>query len=288
MQGALAHRNGILYVGRHAKTASVRCYDLDGHPLEGGFDFRDAGSGRSSVSGLAVDEDHRVWVADEPAGRVRLFTLFGRELLSLGGGPDEREDRTGGLGRPVDVAVRGIDDELELLVASGGTRRHALQVFHPETARVRSLRPQGDPHGRFRDLRGLAALGRLVYASEARPGRVQVFRDGEFHFQFAVRASGARAEPLAVAPLRDGRVVVAVGGETSGLLLYDGAGRLLRPLADAGPGSGEVAQPADVAVVEGASDRTTRVAVIDRDGERVQVFALDGRCYGAFIDRVGG
>lgn len=287
MHGALAHRNGILYVGRHAKTAGVRCYDLDGHALDGGFDFRD-GSGRSSVSGLAVDEDHRVWVADEPAGRVRLFTLFGRELLTVGGGPEEREDRVGSLGRPVDVAVCGIDDELELVVGSAGTRRHALQVFHPESGRVRSLRPGGDPQGRFRDLRGIAAAGRLVYASEARPGRVQVFRDGDFHFRFGVRASGARAEPSAVAPLGDGRVVVAVGGETSALLLYDGAGRLLRPLADAGPSSGEVVQPADVVVAEGASDRATRVAVIDRDGERVQVFALDGRCYGAFADRVGG
>jgi hypothetical protein len=28
----------------------------------------------------------------------------------------------------------------------------------------------------------------------------------------------------------------------------------------------------------------TRVAVLDRDGDRVQVFTLSGRCYGSFVE----
>ena len=38
----------------------------------------------------------------------------------------------------------------------------------------------------------------------------------------------------------------------------------------------------DVAVEAGPTQRETRVAVIDRDAERLQVFTLDGRCLGEF------
>jgi hypothetical protein len=37
-----------------------------------------------------------------------------------------------------------------------------------------------------------------------------------------------------------------------------------------------------VAVEAGGLDASTRLAVVDRDGERVQVFTVEGRCYGAF------
>ena len=40
----------------------------------------------------------------------------------------------------------------------------------------------------------------------------------------------------------------------------------------------------DVVVERGESDRAARVVVIDKDGERVQVFTLEGRSYGAFAE----
>ena len=44
--------------------------------------------------------------------------------------------------------------------------------------------------------------------------------------------------------------------------------------------------PGDVVVVRpGDSDRSSVVAVIDRDGERVQVFSLEGRVFGSFAER---
>jgi hypothetical protein len=85
-----------------------------------------------------------------------------------------------------------------------------------------------------------------------------------------------------VAPLDDGRLVVAVAGEASALLLLDAAGRLLRVLAEEGEHDGGVFQPAGVAVDAGGLDASTRLAVVDQDGERVQVFTVEGRCYGAF------
>ena len=79
-----------------------------------------------------------------------------------------------------------------------------------------------------------------------------------------------------------------MAGDASALLLVDPAGRVMRVLArePLGPGDleeGSIEQPGDVVVAPGADDGETRVAAIDRDGERVQVFSLEGRCYGAFL-----
>ena len=96
--------------------------------------------------------------------------------------------------------------------------------------------------------------------------------------------AGARDgfEPRAVAVLTDGRLIVAHGGEESALLLLDRGGRLLRVLAKRGSNSGGVFEPSAVAVDESERDECTRIAVIDRDGDRVQVFTLGGTCYGSF------
>lgn len=289
MHGSLAHHNGVLYVGRHAKTAWVRAFDLDGRPLETSFSFRDEAAGRSSVDALAVDEDHRLWVADSAARSIRAFTLFGHEVARVGDEhpPGGLDDARGRIGAPVGLAVAGADDELVVAVASSGLRRHALHLLVPATGRSRSVRPRGNPRGRFRDLHGVALADGWLYACETGTGRVQVFRDGEHHFEFDCGpVDGRAAAPVAIDVLPDRRAVVALAGETSALLLVDPAGRRMRVLAAETEGTheegGTVDQPGDVVVAPGSDDRHTRVAVIDREGERVQVFNLEGRCYGAF------
>lgn len=288
MHGSLAFRAGVLYVGRHAKTAWVRAYDLDGRALGTSFSFRDADSGRSSVAGLAVDLDHRLWIADGAARRVRVFTLFGREVACAGdlGAAASEEDARGRLGVPVDLALDGEDDALVVAVASRGERRHALQLFEVASARVLSVRPRGDPRGAFHGLRGIALDGERLHACEAGRSAVHVYRGEEFHFEFPIPVNGGRhVAPVATALLPDGRSVVAVAGDTSALLLFDAGGRLLRTLASAAetPGApASVDQPDDVLVVPGADDRATRVVALDREGERVQVLTLEGRCFGEF------
>jgi len=292
MHGSLCLHRGALYVGRHEKTARVRVYDLDGHERSEGFKFKDPRAGRSVVAGLAVDDDRQIWIADTPCSRVRTFTLFGRAGGGLGLGideplPDPPEPCAKGVVRaPVDVAVEGDVDAGRLVVACGGERRYAVQLFDLSGAFLGSLRPGGNPVGLFSRVRGVAASGRFVYVAESGKGRVQVFRDGDFHFAFDVPGHrGARLEPTAVAPLQDGRMVVACTGRESAVLFLDGAGRLIRVLATSGEGPGSVDHPSDVVAEEASSERASRVAVIDRDAERVQVFTLTGRCYGTFAER---
>ena len=49
MQGSLALHRGVLYVGRHEKTAHVSTWDLDGTSRGAGFSFRDPALGRASA-----------------------------------------------------------------------------------------------------------------------------------------------------------------------------------------------------------------------------------------------
>lgn len=288
MHSSLALARGVVYVGRCAKTAWISTFDVDGQRLEGGFDFRDEDAGRSSTCGLAVDEDHRVWVADSAGGRVRAFTLFGRPLVDVSDGAASARDARGVLGRPVGVAVRGCDDELEVAVASGGVRRHALQIFHPATGRVLSLRPEAGPRGSFQDLGGVCWRGENLYVCEGGAGAVRVYQDGALHWSLTLPTGGGGCfRPTGLAVLGDGSMVVACGDPSASALVHcEPGGRVRRVLAQGGEGEGQVDEPQDVVVDEDA-DGGPRAIVIDRAGERVQVFTLEGRCYGAFPQLTG-
>ncbi|MFT4538743.1 MAG: hypothetical protein ACI835_001180 [Planctomycetota bacterium] len=287
MDGALTIHQGVLYVGRHAKTADVRSFDLDGHPLETHFRFKDAESGRSSVAGLCVDDDHRVWIADSAASRLRSFTLVGRPVATLIGSAEARD----GLGVPVDVCCRGADDDLLVTVASSGRRRHALHELHPASKGMRSLRPLGDPDGAFADICDLTQEEELLYVCERRARRIQIFRDGQFHYAIDLRSLAPDSEPCAVAPAGQGRILIAFSGREEGkgssLLLTDSGGKLLRVIAESGGLDGDVEQPCDIAVDVATSDRESRIAVLDHAAERLQIFTMDGRCYGSFVDDRG-
>jgi hypothetical protein len=290
--GSLALRAGILYVARHEVEAHVRPYDLDGRALGPGFALRGAEHERCTLGGIDVDGDHQVWLADAAHARVRAFSLFGRETRTFSGGTAGRDDVRGSLHALSDVAVQESDDELRVVVASGGWRRHALQVLQVGGERegrcLESLRPEGDPLGRFHGAVRVAARERWIYVCETLAGRVQVFRDHEFHFAFRIPVRrGGRFEPVALAPLDGGRMVVATGGADAALLLVDGAGRLMRVLAERGDEHGQVRDVGDVVAGDGTSERETRIAVIDRDSERVQVFTLEGLCHGELGDLPG-
>lgn len=285
MNGALTLHRSVLWVGRHAKTAMIASYDLDGTPLESHFHFRDEEAGRSSVAGLAVDADHRVWVADQAAGKLRAFTPFGVEVACVGAGAgtggERGEDRRGELGQPSDVLARGEDDDLVLCVSSAGRRRHALQELHPTSGAIRSLRPPQGPRDRFRDLCDLAWRGDELLACERGSGAVRVYSEGVHVGDLSLPLDwGADDEAWAVQPLRDGRTVLAVGGASSAVLLLARTGRVLKVLAAEGRDGGEVSGPEDVVVLEQGLDRDSRMVVLDECGERVQVFNLEGRCYG--------
>jgi hypothetical protein len=290
MQGALALSRGVLHVGRQDATVFVRPYDLDGSPLARGFSLREPNGEACALAGLAADEDHRLWLGDRLSESVRSFSLFGRPAVAFSGGVGAGKEGRGSLSHLVDVCLASPDEDAEpwIVTARGGQRRHAVQVFTQAGQWIASLRPGGDPLGSFHDVRSVASLGRLVYACEGAPGRIQVFRDGEFHYTLRVpNPGGGEVEPVAVAPLSPERLVVACGGAASKLLLSDGAGRLIRVLAEAGSNLGQVAELTDVVAEPEAEQGEARIVAMDCDGERVQVFTLGGRCQGELHELPG-
>jgi hypothetical protein len=143
--------------------------------------------------------------------------------------------------------------------------------------------------GAFQGLSGVALAGETAFACETGTGTVQVFRSGEYHYRIPIRGFASRPEalpePRGIAPLEGGDfVVVCGGGGESAVLHIDVNGRLVRVLASEGLDEGRVHQPTGIAVEEGGPHPGTRVAVLDRDGDRVQVFTLSGRCYGSFVE----
>ncbi len=288
-QGSLCLRGGVLYVARHAQTAHVRAYDLDGRPLGPGFAFRGRDGASIALGGIDVDSDRQVWSVDGLAGSVRAHSLFGRETAAFHGASAGFEDARGVLVGASDVALHETDEALRVLVARSGIRRHALTLFTREGVLLESLRPLGDPAAQFHGLTRVAQRGPWTWACEAGAGRVQVFRDFEFHFSFRVEPyPGERTQPVAAALLGDGRAVVALGGSRAALVLVDAAGRPLRVLAARGADHGEATEVGDVAVEEGSSDRDTRMAVLDCDAERLAVYNLAGQCHGVFETLPGG
>lgn len=295
MQGGLTFHAGVLWVGRHALTAEVASYDLDGRPLETSFKFRDERVGRSSVLGLDVDSDRRIWVADGAAGRVRCFTLFGVEVASVGDSEEDLArgvDKHGTIGTPCDVRVAGSDDDTVVVVASTGRRRHALQVMHVASGRSRSIAPLGEPESPFRRIHGIDLHENELCVCEAGARRIQVFEGevtGRLVFRFAFDVPEALGVPEAVLAVGDGRFVVATAEEASGVHVFDASGRHLTQLAgdEARPrasfGDAAVDHPCALALERGASDRASRLCVLDADGERVQMFSLDGRSYGSVL-----
>jgi hypothetical protein len=272
------------------RTTRVTAYDLDGRPLGPAAELRGpGGSGlRAPVRAIAVDDDRRIWAADAD-GTVRAHHLSGVEIDRIESAVPPDSDQPGALGDSAGLAVQGVEAETELLLSRRGHRRHALFLLTPGAtgSRPRSLRPGGDPTETFRNLAGVALAGDRAYACEAGTGTIQVFRGGEFHYRIPLPRED-RLEARLVAPLPDGRLVVACGGEAGGaVLVLDPGGRPLATIAAGGSAEGSVELPLGLAVEEGAPGPSTRVAVLDLGGDRVQVFTLDGRCFGSFLEPEG-
>jgi len=286
MSGALASMRGVLYVARPGARAHVQPFDFDGRPLSAGFRVRGLDGARVDPRALAVDEDRRLWLADTSSAAVRGFDVFGQERFQARDEAGRARDAAGSLGRPVGVAASGVERETRLLVASSGERRHALHLLDPHERLALSLRPLGDPQGRFRGLAGVALRAGLGAVCERAAQRVQVFREGEFHFAFRCPPApgvGEDFDPVAVAILAGGRFLVVHAGERPALLLFDAGGRFERTVARHGAQELELVEPCSVALEEVAGE-PPRLAVLDQAGLRVQVLTLDGRAYGSFLD----
>jgi hypothetical protein len=281
VSGSLAARGRTLYVAWPGRPARWRAFDVSGRALTPWTALASGGGGGANCAGLEVDADHRLWIADPEHALVRCVNVFGNQLAALRAWPRAPRDGLGTLAEPLGIACAGDGDPLRLWLAQGGVRRAAVQLLD-ESGRARArLRSLGDPREPFHGARRVRAAGRYVWVLETLARRVQVFRDGEFHFAFQVRERAAAAPLASLALFEDGSGVVCTAGEAARLVRIGRSGNVRGAVCD------DVAAPADVALLDGFDPASARIALLDRDGLRVRAFEAAGRCVGAIEELVG-
>ena len=175
MPGSLAidRENRLLYVS-DIELDQVLVYDADtlklkrkigttghNHELTSPGDF-------AKPTGLAVDPDGNLYVADTLNDRIEIFDADGKFISTFG----KNGDGPGYFARPKGVAI---DGDGHIWVADGMQDR--VQVFNQETRLLISFGGHGLLPGMFQGLVGITIdkMNR-VFTSEIFPGRVQQFR----------------------------------------------------------------------------------------------------------------
>jgi len=170
---ALDRENRLLYVS-DVEQDQVLVYDADtlklkrrigtsghNHELTTPGDF-------AKPSGVAVDQEGNLYVADTLNNRIEIFDADGRFISTFG----KAGDGPGYFSRPKGVAI---DSDGHIWVADGMQDR--VQVFNKEARLLISFGGHGLLPGQFQGLVGIAIdkMNR-VFTSEIYPGRVQQFR----------------------------------------------------------------------------------------------------------------
>ncbi len=209
------------------------------------------------ASGLAMDDEGRVWALERNSGRLWRIEPEGQRTLL-----------NGELGRPTDVE-RGANGE--------------LFVTDAESSCVLRLDAAGKILARKAvtgsQLSGLAWTPERIYVTLASSHRVQVLdADGEPLFSFGSHGSdpGQMIAPSDVAVAQNGTIFVADSGN-SRVQAFDKQGKFLHEFGDWGPFPGLFFQPSGIEV------RGEEVYVADFGNHRVQVFDLKGN----LVDRFG-
>ena len=170
---AIDKENRLLYVS-DIKLDQVLVYDADtlkllrkigttghNHELTTPGDF-------AKPTGVAVDSDGNLYVADTLNNRIEIFDADGKFVSAFG----KSGDGPGYFARPKGVAI---DSDGHIWVADGMQDR--VQVFNKEGQLLISFGGQGLLPGQFQGLVSIAAdKNNRIFTSEIYPGRVQQFR----------------------------------------------------------------------------------------------------------------
>jgi len=240
-------------------TARIQSYNRDGEYLGVSFTPPDFRNGRPS--GLGIDRDGNLIVADSHYHTVRIYNSAGEELRKFGG---TQGSAPGQLGYVSDVVQ---DTEGFYYVAEFG-QNDRITKFDDAGKFIACWGKNGQAPGEFARVRALA-LGpdRLLYVADACNHRIQVLtRDGAFVREFGKAGAGPGEfnlpYDLSFAPTGE-LYVVERGNQRVQKLTKDG-----KPLGTwGGPGRkpGQLADPWALAV-----DKEGAVHVVDTENHRIQ------------------
>lgn len=244
-------------------TDRIQVFDRDGHYLRG---WRTPDFNVDGPSGLTVDRQGRLLVADTHFYRVLVYSPEGKILFQIGDGV--QGTTPGRFGYPTDVVV---DRAGNFYVGDYGDNDR-VQVFSPEGKWLRQWGGHGYAPGQFLKPRALAIDDQdRIYVADSCNHRIQVFdTQGKLLKTWGTRGSapGELSYPYDLAIGPDGALYVCEYGNHR-VQKFSLDGRPLGVWGGPGRGPGELYNPFALAV-----DHTGAVSVIDSNNHRVQRFRM--------------
>ena len=244
-------------------TDRVQVFDRDGKYLRG---WRMPDLNVDGPSGVSIDRQGRLLVADTHFYRVLVFSPEGKILLQIGDGV--QGSTPGRFGYPCDVVC---DKAGNFYVADYG-ENDRIQVFSPEGKWLRQWGGHGYGPGQFLRPRALAMDDDdQIYVADSGTHRIQVFDTaGNLVRSWGTRgdAPGELAYPFDVAIGPHGSVYVCEYGNHR-VQKFTPEGKSLAIWGESGRGPGQLFNPWALAI-----DSQGAVSVIDSNNHRVQRFRM--------------
>ncbi len=244
-------------------TDRIQVFDRDGRYLRG---WATPALNVDGPSGLTIDRDGRLLVADTHFYRVLVYDRQGKLLQQVGDGI--QGTTPGRFGYPTDVVA----DRLGNLYVSEYGENDRIQVFSPEGKWLRQWGGYGTEPGQFIKPRALAIDDQdRLYVADSCNHRIQVFNtDGKLLRVWGSRGSGpgemSYPSDLAIGP--DGCLYVCEYANDR-VQKFTLDGRPLGTWGTRGRGLGQLNNPYALAV-----DSKGAVSVIDSNNHRVHRFRL--------------
>lgn len=258
----VAARNGKIYV-TDTVTRSVAVFDVPRRKLFY-IGLRAPGT-LVKPSGIALDAEMRVYVADVTARKVNVYDNLGLFLHSIGNTDD--------LERPTGVAVNAAGDRIYVIDRSQNENiNHRVVVYDDKGSKLFVIGGRGTGEGEFNvPVQGAVAKDGTLYVLDAGNFRVQAFdRDGKFLRSWGKAGNniGDFVRPRGIAVDDDGNVYVT-DATFGNIQLFNSKGELLLAIGSLGGKDkpGRYSLPGGVAV-----DETGRVYVADQLFNKVDVF----------------
>jgi DNA-binding beta-propeller fold protein YncE len=244
-------------------TDRIQVFDRDGKFLRA---WRTPALNVDGPSGLTVDPNGRLLVADTHFYRVLVYDREGRILQQLGDGV--QGTTPGRFGYPTDVVV---DSKGNFYVSEYG-ENDRIQVFSPEGKWLRQWGGHGMDPGQFLRPRALAIDDQdRLYLADSCNHRIQVFdTEGKLLRMWGDRgmAPGQMSYPYDIALGPDGNLYVCEYGNAR-VQKVSKDGKSLGIWGAPGRGPGQLNNPWALAV-----DGRGAVSVIDSNNHRVQRFRM--------------